>query len=159
MTPTIAQRVQDKVLYKTIVLAYNGSDSGQRALLDCREIGQWSQARLHLVAVMAPPLAKVAVDPWTISPAVEIDEKTHYRAVLDAGLRRLREAGLPAQGEVVEGYAVDEIAGVAKAVNADLIVLGHRHLDSWAERWWRGASVSKSLLEIAPCSVLVVIAR
>ena len=60
---------------------------------------------------------------------------------------------------MVEGYAVDEIAGVAKAVNADPIVLGHRHLNSWAERWWRGASVSKSRIEIAPCNVLVVIAR
>jgi nucleotide-binding universal stress UspA family protein len=60
---------------------------------------------------------------------------------------------------VVEGHAMDEIAGVAKAVNADLIVLGHRHLDSWAERWGRGASLSKNLIEIAPCSVLVVVAR
>jgi nucleotide-binding universal stress UspA family protein len=48
---------------------------------------------------------------------------------------------------------------VAKSVNADLIVLGHKHLDSWAARWWRGASVSQSLIEIAPCSVLIVIGR
>ncbi len=146
-------------MYKTIVLAYDGSETGQRALLDCQEIGQWSQARLHLVAVMAPPMAMVAVEAWALSPTVEAEEKTHYQSVLDAGLRRLHDAGLAAQGEVVMGYAVDEIAGVAKAVNADLIVLGHKHLDSWAARWWRGASVSQSLIEIAPCSVLIVIAR
>lgn len=145
-------------MYKTIVLAYNGCESGQRALLDCQELGQWSQARLHLVAVMAPPVAMVALDPWAHSPAVAIDEKPHYQSVLDAGLLRLRDAGLAAQGEVVVGYAADEIAGVAKAVNADLIVLGHKHLDSWAARWWRGASVSQSLIEIAPCNVLIVIA-
>ena len=146
-------------MYKTIVLAYNGSESGQRALLDCQEIGQWSQAHLHLVAVMAPPAAMVVVDPWASSPMVDIDEKTHYQSVLDAGLSRLREAGLAAQGKVVVGHPVDEIASVAKAVSADLIVLGHKHLDTWAARWWRGASVSRSLIEIAPCSVLIVIAR
>jgi nucleotide-binding universal stress UspA family protein len=144
-------------VYKTIVLAYDGSESGQRALLGCQEIGQWSQARLHLVAVMAPPMALVAVDAWALSPTVESDEKAHYQAVLDAGLKRLREAGLEAEAQVVAGDAVQEIARVASEVHADLIVLGHKHLASWAARWWRGASVSQSLIEIAPCNVLIVI--
>ena len=146
-------------MYKTIVLAYDGSEAGQRALLDCQEIGQWSQARLHLVAVMPPPITMVAVDAWALSPAVEAEETAHYQSVLDGGLQRLREAGLQAEGQVVVGNAVDEIVRVAGAEQADLIVLGHKHLDSWAERWWRGASVSKSLIEFAPCSVLIVIAR
>lgn len=146
-------------MYKTIVLAYDGSEAGQRALLDCQEIGQWSQARLHLVAVMAPPIAMVAVDAWALSPTADTDEKEHYQSVLDAGPQRLRSAGLEAQGRVVVGNAVDEIARAASAVQADLIVLGHKHLDSWAERWWRGTSVSQSLIEYAPCSVLIVITR
>lgn len=144
-------------MYKTIVLAYDGSESGQRALLDCQEIGQWSRARLHLVAVMVPQMASVAVDAWAFSPTVESDERAHYQSVLDDGLQRLRAAGLEAQGEVTVGNAVDEIASVAKTVRADLIVLGHKHRESWAARWWRGASVSQSLIEIAPCNVLIVI--
>jgi len=76
--------------------------------------------------------------------------------VLDAGVGRLRDAGLEVQGELVTGNSVDEIVRVAKAVGAELIVVGHKHLKSWTERWWRG-SVSKSLIEHAPCSVLVVI--
>jgi nucleotide-binding universal stress UspA family protein len=150
-------RFEESAVYKTIVLAYDGSEAGQRALLDCQEIGQWSQARLHLVAVMPPPIAMVAVDAWALNPTAESDEKAHYQSVLDAGLRRLRDAGLEAQGRVVMGNAVDEIVRVAGVEHADLIVLGHKHLDSWAERWWRGASVSKSLIEFAPCSVLIVI--
>jgi nucleotide-binding universal stress UspA family protein len=144
-------------VYKTIVLAYDGSESGQQALLDCQEIGQWSQASLHLVAVMVPPMAMVAVDAWAYSPMMESDEKAHHQTVLDAGLQRLRATGLQARGEVVVGSAVDEIVRVAQAVHADLIVLGHKHLASWAARWWRGASVSQSLIEFAPCSVLIVI--
>ena len=59
---------------------------------------------------------------------------------------------------MVTGEAIDEIVKYAKKIEADLVVVGHKHLDSWAARWWRG-SVSKSLIEHAPCSVLVVITR
>ena len=144
-------------MYKTIVLAYDGSEAGQRALLDCQEIGQWSGSRLHLVAVMAPPIAMVAVDAWVMNPAIDDAEKQRFQQVLDGGLQRLREAGLQAEGHLVIGTAVDEIVRVAEAVQANLIVLGHKHLDSWTERWWRGSSVSQSLIEHAPCSVLIVI--
>ncbi|MDE2159528.1 MAG: universal stress protein, partial [Burkholderiales bacterium] len=41
-------------------------------------------------------------------------------------------------------------------IGADLIVVGHKHLDGWAARWWR-ASSSPALIEHAPCSVLVAI--
>jgi len=143
-------------VYKRIVLAYDGSESGQRALLDCQEIGQWSHAQLYLVAVMAPPMAMVAVDAWAYSPTSDSEEKAQYQSVLDVGVNRLREAGLEVQGEVVIGNSVDEIVHVANRVRAELIVLGHKHLESWAARWWRG-SVSKSLIEVAPCSVLIVI--
>jgi nucleotide-binding universal stress UspA family protein len=144
------------IVYKRIVLAYDGSESGQRALLDCQEIGQWSQAQLHLVAVMAPPMGMVAVDAWAYSPTNDSEEKAHYQSVLDLGVNRLRQSGLEVHGEVVIGNSVDEIVRVANTVRAELIVLGHKHLESWAARWWRG-SVSKSLIEFAPCSVLIVI--
>ena len=143
-------------MYKTIVLAYDGSEAGQRALLDCQEIGQWSQAQLHLVAVMPPLVALIAGEAWAYSPGSDSEEKARYQAVLDHGVERLRAAGLEVQGEVVTGVSVDEIVRVAQRVRADLIVVGHKHLESWAERWWRG-SVSKSLIEISSCSVLVVI--
>ena len=39
-------------MYKQILLAYDGSQAGQKALLDCQDIAQWSGAALTLVAVM-----------------------------------------------------------------------------------------------------------
>ena len=145
-------------MYKTIVLAYDGSEPGQKALLDCQEIGQWSQARLFLVSAMPPPLTAVSAEVWAYDPASDQADRARYQAVLEAGIQRLRDAGLEVQGQLVTGDSVDEIVKVAAAVRAELIVVGHRHRDSWTERWWRG-SVSKSLIEYAPCSVLVVIVR
>ena len=143
-------------MYKKILLAYDGSEAGQRALLDCEELGQWSKAELFLIAVMPPAISPMDGETWEFNTRSDEQERSHYQSTLDAGVRRLREAGLNAQGEVVMGGSVDEIVRAAKRVPADLIIVGHKHQSSLAQRWWRG-SVSKSLIEQAPCSVLVVI--
>ena len=143
-------------MYKRILLGYDGSESGQQALLDSREIAQWSQAELVLMAVMPLPLSALGPEGGLYDPAVEKAERDRYQAILDAGVQRLTQAGLSARGEVVTGDPVQELARAAGRLQADLIVVGHKHLEGWARRWWRG-SVSKALIEHAPCSVLVVI--
>jgi nucleotide-binding universal stress UspA family protein len=143
-------------MYKRILLAYDGSDAGQKALLDCRELAQWSQSALSLVAVMPSAMSFVGLEGGVYDIELEEREKKKYDAVLQDGLRRLSEAGFAASGQVVTGEAVDEITRSAERFAADLIVVGHKHLDSWAARWWRGA-ISGALIEHAPCSVLVVI--
>jgi nucleotide-binding universal stress UspA family protein len=143
-------------MYKRILLAYDGSEAGQQALLEGHEIAQWSHAELTLIAVMPLPLTALGPEVGAFDATTQAADKSHYQKVLDAGVRKLAEAGLTAHGDVVAGDAVSEIAACARHIQADLIVVGHKHLDSWAARWWRG-SVSKALVEHAPCSVLVVI--
>lgn len=143
-------------MYKRILLAYDGSDTGQKALLDCQDLAQWSQSALFLIAVMPLTMSFVGLEGGAYDPEAEEREKKRYQAVLDDGLRRLSQSGYKARGEVLLGESVDEITKYAKQVDADLIVVGHKHLDSWAARWWRG-SISGALIEHAPCSVLVVI--
>ena len=143
-------------MYKKILVAYDGSDAGQKALLDCKELANWGQGQLHLVAVMPSAMSFVGLEGGVYDVELEEREKKKYRAVLEDGLRRLEEGGWKAAGEVVTGEAVEEITKYAKKIGSDLIIVGHKHLDSWAARWWRG-SISGALIEHAPCSVLVVI--
>ena len=145
-------------MYQRILLAYDGSEPGQQALLDSREIAQWSHAELTLIAVMPLPITAIGPEGGVYDERVEASEREHYQSILDTGVRKLTGAGLSARGEVVVGDAVQEIARAAGRIQADLIVVGHKHLEGWAARWWRG-SVSKALIEHAPCSVLVVITR
>ena len=143
-------------MYKRILLAYDGSDAGQKALLDCQDLAQWSGSELALIAVMPSAMSFVGLEGGVYDIELEEREKKKYRAVLDEGLRKLSDAGYAARGELVAGEAVDEITLYARKLEADLIVVGHKHLDSWAARWWRG-SISGAMIEHAPCSVLVVI--
>lgn len=143
-------------MYKRILLAYDGSDAGQKALLDCRDLAHLSQSELFLVAVMPSGMAFVGLEGGVYDVELEAREKKKHQAVLDDGLRRLAESGYTARGEVVVGEAVDEIIKYARKIECDLIVVGHKHLNSWAARWWRG-SISGALIEHSPCSVLMVI--
>jgi nucleotide-binding universal stress UspA family protein len=145
-------------MYKRILLAYDGSDAGQKALLDCQEIAQWSRSELFLIAVMPSAMSFVGLEGGVYDIELEEREKQKHQAILDDGVRRLAGIGEAARGEVVVGEAVDEITKYARKMDANLIVVGHKHLDSWAARWWRG-SISGALIEHAPCSVLVVITR
>lgn len=145
-------------MYKRILLAYDGSDAGQKALLDSRELANWNQSELVLIAVMPSAMSFVGLEGGVYDMELEEREKKKHQAVLEDGLRRLSEAGYASRGEVVVGEAVDEITKYAKKISADLIVVGHKHLDSWAARWWRG-SISGAMIEHAPCSVLVVITQ
>ncbi|MDH4115692.1 MAG: universal stress protein [Burkholderiaceae bacterium] len=143
-------------MYQRILLAYDGSESGQKALLDCRDIAQWSQSELYLIAVMPSPAVYIAVDGGFYDSGRDEEDKQRFKAILEDGLRRLKEAGRAATGEMLVGDAVQEITDYAQKINADLIVVGHKHLKGWAARWWRG-STSASLIENAHCNVLVVI--
>ena len=145
-------------MYKRILLAYDGSDAGQKALLDCQDLAMWSQSELFLIAVMPSAMSFVGLEGGVYDMELEEREKKKHQAVLEDGLRRLVDGGRTAKGEVLVGEAVDEITKYARKMEASLIVVGHKHLDSWAARWWRG-SISGALIEHAPCSVLVAITQ
>ncbi len=145
-------------MYKRILLAYDGSESGQKALLDGQEFADLTRSEVYLVAVMPPPSALVGGEGSIYDARLEEEEKKEFQSILEEGLRRLVASGHAVKGELLMGDAVDEIVNYAKKVGADLIVVGHKHLDRWIARWWRG-SLSKSLIENAPCNVLVVITR
>lgn len=147
-------------MYKRILLAYDGSESGQKALLDCKDLAALAQAEVFLVAVMPPATSYVAFEGgvYESTPEEREQQKQHFNQILADGLQRLTDAGRTAKGEIVVGESVDAITQYARQMEADLIVVGHKHLDSWAARWWRG-STSRALIEHANCSVLVVIVK
>lgn len=145
-------------MYKTILFAYNGSQEGQSALTDTQELALWSGSQVWLVAVK-PGFDPVAFAGGGIyNPGWDEAEKTHFQKILDEGVKKFSDAGFAVSGRILQGDAVAEICSFARDISADLIVVGHRHMDSRVARWWSG-SISGALVEEAPCSVFCVISK
>lgn len=145
-------------MYRKILAAYDGSASGRSGLLECATIQRLvADAQLHLLAV-APIAAGLYLTEGFVPDSLQDEQNRLYRDVLNDGLAILAERGIAAEGHLVSGEPIDEICRLARELDADLIVVGHGHRASRLERWWRG-SVGASLVEQAPCSVLVAIAK
>ena len=140
-------------MYKRILMAYNGTREGKAALLACTEIAAFAQAETHLLAVASMPSSMFLTEGVLPEELIE-EEKKRMQDVLDEGLASLKERGYSVQGHLAVGEPVEEICRLAGELKCDLIVVGHKQKQSFAARWWRG-SVGATLLDYAPCSVLV----
>lgn len=144
-------------MYRKVLLAYDGSESGRKALLEAADVNHLLQGELHLLAV-APLMAGLYITEGFVPDSLQEEENRRYGEVLEEGLRMLRDKGTKAEGHLVTGEPVDEICRLAGTIDTDLIVVGHRRHENLLARWWKG-SVGASLIENAPCSVLIVIAK
>ncbi|MFL6567130.1 MAG: universal stress protein [Burkholderiales bacterium] len=143
--------------YQRILLAYNGSKEGRRALLECADLAGFLKAETHLLAVASMPPSLFLTEGFVPEELLE-EEKKRTQTVLDEGTRKLREGGFNATGHLAVGEPVEEICRLAKALRTDLIVVGHNQNTSFAARWWKG-SVGASLLDYAPCSILIALSQ
>jgi nucleotide-binding universal stress UspA family protein len=143
--------------YRKILLAYNGSAEGKRALLECAELANFLGAETHLLAVASMPPSLFLTEGFVPEELLE-EEKKRTQQVLDEGIATLKDRGFAAAGHLAVGEPVEEICRRAKELAVDLIVLGHNQKTSFAARWWKG-SVGASLLDYAPCSLLIALSR
>lgn len=139
-------------MYRNILIAYDGSKSGDEALRQAGDLGRLCQSRIHLVAIVNPAEAALAVEGMTFIPD---SERARIEQMLDDGLAELRRRRLVATAEIKIGSPAVEIDLLARAMGANLIVLGHRSRSALAR--WLSGSVGVSVLNHAPCSVLIAI--
>ena len=143
--------------YSKILLAYNGSQEGKRALFEAADLAGFLGADTHLLAVASMPPSLFLTEGFVPEELLE-EEKKRTQSVLDEGIRSLRDRGFSATGHLAVGEPVEEICRLAKSLGVNLIVLGHNQNTSFAARWWKG-SVGASLLDYAPCSLLIALSR
>jgi nucleotide-binding universal stress UspA family protein len=143
--------------YRKILLAYNGSAEGKRALVECAELANFLHAETHLLAVASMPPSLFLTEGFVPEELLE-EEKKRTQTVLDEGIASLKQQGFAAAGHLAVGEPVEEICRLAKELSVDLIVVGHNQKTSFAARWWKG-SVGASILDYAPCSLLVALSR
>jgi len=136
-------------MYKKVLLAYDGSIEGRRALREGAKLAQLCRAEVFLLAVVE--LSSIAIpDAGLIFPT---DEQTAtYEAILAEGVERLEALGFSPTSRLETGNPGQKIAEVAEEIGAHLVVVGHRPQGPLA-RWF--GSVGSYLVKRLRCSVLV----
>lgn len=142
------------MVFATMLLCYDGTRESRLVLRQGAELAQRCGATVHLLAIVRTSAAAVVGE--SLSSEAPFSERTrHIEEILNEGVARLAARGIKAQGHMALGEPVEEIPRVAKDLNVDLIVLGHRTQSAFA-RWWR-AAVGPTLLDLSTCSILVCI--
>ena len=123
-----------------VVVGYDGFEAARRAL--ARAAAAAGAGRCVVVVTARPP-------------ADEGDATARESApLLDEAAELLRERGVRATTQALEGDPAEALIETAREAGAGLIVVGARG-GSYLDRMLRG-SVAEKLIARAPCDVLVV---
>lgn len=145
-------------MYRSILIAYNGTPESACALQECIRLKLDSTTEVHLLGVIDSPSPPIVGDfgtPIEFSPEEQIakDRKKMDRE-LTLGQKILEDAGLNPMVHLEVGEPVTVIDETVRRLNVELLIVGHGRHRSWAARWWRG-STDASLIEKISCSLLV----
>jgi nucleotide-binding universal stress UspA family protein len=154
--PTGKESVTMSIFPTRILLAIDGSEEAELAALRAVDIAEKTDSELHVVHVGVVPSFLVSY-PGTLGY-----ERRLYEQIEEESRQRLRElswrvkvvGGTVAGTHLRMGAVNLEIVGLAKELQADLIVMGYR-----GHRGIRRAiegSISDAVIRHAPCPVLVV---
>jgi nucleotide-binding universal stress UspA family protein len=141
---------REALMYRTILLAYDGTREGRLALREGAMLAKIFRSEVVLLAVVEPTFMPLAFDAGvTYLPS---DQKADHQKVLDEGSERLTKLGLTHKTVLQTGDPATCIANVAKETHAELVVVGHRKSGRLAR--WLHEPLTASLIETLNCSVL-----
>jgi nucleotide-binding universal stress UspA family protein len=138
--------------YKKILLCYDGSREGRKALRCGADLALDLHAETHLLSVV-DMRSTIAQSAGLLTDVACGRFEETAREILQEGVDWLTERGVRAQGHFAFGHPIDEIANLANELQVDLVVVGHR-CRTGLSRWWMGAG-NTPLLDRVSCSILV----
>jgi len=143
--------LEGRILYNKVLLAYDGSIEGRLALREGARLAQLCRGDVFLLAVVELSSGAVTLEGGFAIPVEE--QVASYEGILAEGVERLKAMGFSPTARLGMGDAGQVITEVAKEIDANLVVVGHRPQGPLA-RWWFG-STDNYLINHLSCSVLV----
>lgn len=134
-----------------IIVAHDGSDAADKALLQAAQIAKKLDSELIVISAV-PNLCftEIGVDCNTVNSLYRAEMEGIMSGVVDL----MKEKGIEAKTMILDGSPADVIVDHARAIAADLIVVGSTGKHA-TERTLLG-SVSSKIAANAPCAVLIV---
>ncbi len=137
-------------MIKHVLIAFDGSESAQKAYLLALDIAKKYGADLYVLAVARPPEFGDEVE---IEAIIENSRK-HYEKVLAPLKTQTSSAGVRLHFDIVVGHPAQQIVIYAEKHSVDHIVVGHRGRTLF-KRWLMG-SIAHQIIAYAHCAVTVV---
>ena len=142
-------------MFKRVLLCYDGSEVGRRALRRGAELAILVGAQVYVLSIIPAGVTDAAVAAGAAGHACLVDEAGDYRKLLDQSIEWLKARGVAAEGYLASGNTIEQIVAFARRLAVDLIVLGHYPQPSGGFWWGRPQRVS--LAERANCCVFVAV--
>lgn len=138
-------------MYKRVLLSYDGSLEGLKALREGALLAKACGAEVFLLSVVPMTVSMLVAEGGNCGVVAAQNEE--YGALLKRAVARLRGMGIEPKARLVDGEPTPAIAAVAKEIDADLVVVGHRN-EGLLSRWWSG-SKQDDLCDHVNCTVLL----
>jgi len=136
-------------MYK-ILVAYDGSESANKAFAWGLDLAGKYRAELHVLAIARPSEPPEDVE----TEAILENAQEHYEQAFIPLKEHAKACGIFPHFVVRVGHPAEQIVHFAEINHIDHIVMGHRG-KTFIERWLLG-SVSKRVITYAHCTVSVV---
>ncbi|MDP8985142.1 MAG: universal stress protein [Pseudomonadota bacterium] len=142
-------------MFKKVLLCYDGSEPGRRALKRGAELAILVGAEVHVLSIVRDDVLSAAVMATAAGHTCLVDEERAYQKLLDDSVERLTARGVKAKGYLAHGNTIQQIAAYAQKLAVDLIVIGH-YPSPEGRRWWSGPERA-SLAERVNCCIFVAV--
>jgi len=143
---------QTKVSHGPIVVGTDGSETATAAVMEAMRLAIAFGEELHIVSAYEPDRFSSDALPREFSGLVT--SHSHVDSLLADVSSRARSAGIKVETHAGTGDAADRIIEVAKAIEANLIVVGNKGIGS-LRRFVLG-NVPSKVVHNSPCSTYVV---
>lgn len=139
-------------MYRKILVAIDGSEGANKALMAAIDLAKHYEAPLHSISV-EEHLPHYAA---TVGEVIEAKQEAadYFRRVTREAESAAAAGGVRLSTHVMPGHEVEIIVKFVKEQGFDLLVIGFMGHSRIYERIWGGTS--QNLTRLAPCSVLVV---
>jgi nucleotide-binding universal stress UspA family protein len=138
-------------MYKSILLAYDGSREGVMALREGALLARTCGAKVVLLSVV--PGGTASAEFAAGVGGTLVDHIDGYKDLLRQAAAWMTERGFEPIPKLVMGDPAQSIGAVAKEIAADLVVVGHGRRNVLS-RWWSG-STKAYLSDHVGCSILI----
>jgi len=139
-------------MLETILVAVDASDQKHAVLRYAAGITRGFGAVLHVVSVY--DLNQFWEAKMPAVPEIFESLEAETKKLLEEAKEQLSDWGIVSKCHFLQGSVIEQITSLAERLNADLVIMGHRHVSGL--RRLLESSAAKGLIDKSPCSVMIV---